>query len=215
MTTREGATPDVSNTSERSWRVGDRLEDDRERCRQLDGEDDALARRELVGLEDVLLVLLVPRPVGRDHESVAEVHVARVLPLRQRVRVVVRDAPQAGADGEAHLDHLVEPGLVSARAEAALVFVANGVQRPAGAEHSAAPGAQEVPRHLEQPELRGVDERVDGAILVEPVGRRPGEHVEAKELAVAGLLRGALDGPDDDGVGRLAQSRESRIRVAH
>ena len=69
------------------------------------------------------------------------------------------------------------------------------IQRRGDIEHAAAGRAQHVPRQLEEAELGGVQERGDGALLVEPVRGGKGEHIDAGKLAVGSRIRPVAQWP--------------------
>ena len=119
------------------------------------------------------LSIISSKPRFRKIDAGAPEHLAVVFPDRQRMRIVRRDPAHARVDGEGDLDHLVEGRLVAGRAEGAVVVpLLHRLERRAGVEHAAAARAQHVPRQLEDAQARGVQERRDRLLLVEPVRRR-------------------------------------------
>src|SRR5205814_203914 len=53
-----------------------------------------------------------------------------------------------------------------------------------GAHHRSAAFAEQVPRHLEEPALGGVEEDVDRLVLAQPILRGEVEHVDAAKVAI-------------------------------
>jgi hypothetical protein len=75
-------------------------------------------------------------------------------------------------------------------------------------EHASACGAKHVPRQLENAELSRMQESTDGALFVESVRGREGQHIDADKLAVRPGRDEALDGCRGPIIGRLAQRCE-------
>jgi len=117
-----------------------------------------------------------------------------IFPDRQFVGVVSRDPADARAHGEAHLDEIVERGFARDGAEGAIVFVgAHGLERGIGVKHTAAAGAKHVPRHVEEPDLRRMQERRDRPLLLEPFTAGEVEHVDAIEPPIRRLADQSLE----------------------
>ena len=167
-----------------------------------------LAGRQLDGVERDLLHHGVEIILGQVDAGAPE-DLAVIFPDRQVVGIVRRDPAHARAHGEAHLDHVVERRLVVEVAERAIVFVGtHALERGVGVEHAAAARAQHVPRHVEQADLRGVQERRDRPLFVEAFAPGEVEHVDASELSIRRIADQPLDGGHAIGVGRLLQDRE-------
>src|SRR5262249_19897747 len=118
--------------------------------------------------------------------------------------------------GEAHLDDIVERGFARDGAERAIVFVgAHGLERGVGVKHAAAAGAKHVPRHVEKPDLRGMQEGRDRPLLVETFAAGEGGHRGAGGAPRRRRARPPLARRRAVGVSRLAQEGEERMGFAH
>ena len=60
-----------------------------------------------------------------------------------------------------------------------------------------------------------MQERRDGALLVEAVGSGERQHIDADEVAVGAALDEPLDGRRHVGIGHLAQRRKQGLALAH
>ena len=194
--------------------VGHRIEGDDEFARQLHRQHRLAAGRQ------------VDRVYGEFGETVAQCvgqidarapeYLPVIFDFGERVGVVGADMAHPRADGESHLDHLVESGLIAGSAETAIILVAiDGFERRAGIEHAAAAGTNHVPGQFEETEPGRVQKRSDHPLLVEPVLRREGERIDAAEIAVRRVADRGLDGRNAVGVGRLPQRTEKRFKFAH
>src|SRR6185437_16280466 len=104
-----------------------------------------------------------------------------------------RDLADAWVHREGHLDHLVEGRLVAGGAQRAVVFLAmHRFQRRIGVEDAAAARTQDVPREIEDPEPRGMQESADRLLFVETVRRREIERIDTVERRVADSADEAL-----------------------
>ena len=104
---------------------------------------------------------------------------------RQRVRIVRSDPANARVDRERDLDKLVEDRLAVARAERTMILgAADRFERIAAVEHAAATGTHHVPRHVEQPKARRMDERGDGRVFVQFAARGQCKRVDPIERAI-------------------------------
>ena len=60
-------------------------------------------------------------------------------------------------------------------------------------EHPTAGGAEDVPRHLEEPELGGMEKRSNRLLRIEVVFGRKRQGVDAVEIAIGSVLDQVLD----------------------
>ena len=185
-----------------------RLEHDDELGRNLQRQDRLVAGGQFDGVERDLLHHGVEIILGQVDAGAPE-DLAMIFPDRQVVGIVRRDPAHARAYREADLDHVVERRLVVEVAERTIVFAGtHALERGVGVQHAAAARAQHVPRHVEQADLRGVQERRDRPLFVEAFAPGEIEHVDATELSIRRIPDQPLDGGHAGGVGRLLQDRE-------
>ena len=120
--------------------------------------------------------------------------------------IVRGDAPDARVDGKGDLDQLVERRLMGFSAERAEVLVpVDGLQRPGGLQDAAAARAKHVPRHVEEPQPRGMDERPDRRFLVETVALRESQGIDAVERPVGRRGDGGFQGVGRSRIRSLTQ----------
>jgi hypothetical protein len=125
------------------------------------------------------------------------------------------DLADPAADRERHLDHLVEVWLVSLGTESAdVIIVLNGFQRRAGIEDTAAAGTQYVPRQFEDPQPRRMQKGGDDPLLAEPPRLREIDHIDAAQVAIAGLGDKPLDFDNGLRIRRLPQYRKQPLGFA-
>ncbi len=96
-------------------------------------------------------------------------------------------------DGEADLDQVVEAGLEVELAQVAVAVRVDAAQGAEAANDVAADGAEQVPLHLEEAELRGVKEEVDGDDFGEAAVATEAHRVDAEELRVLALPQEAAE----------------------
>src|SRR5216683_8217899 len=82
-------------------------------------------------------------------------------------------------------------------------------------ENATTSRAQKIPRHVEESELGGVQERVDRLALVEAVVGGQLQGVDPTELEVCPLENELLDDGKDRGSCRLSKSLEPCIPLSH
>ncbi|MCY1515787.1 hypothetical protein D9M68_503890 [compost metagenome] len=132
--------------------MGHRLEDDDEFRRHLQRDDRLFAGRQFERLDHEIVDLGLVVVLGQIYAG-APVDLAEIFERRQLVRVVGLDVAYPRVDGEGHFHHLVERRLIAGGAERAGIGVAlHGLQRGIAVKHTAAPGAEHIPRQLEEPE---------------------------------------------------------------
>jgi len=171
---------------------------------QLQRQEGFFAGRKLDRVEGNVLehLLEIPRHV----EPGTPEDLAEILGKRELVRIVRCDPSHAPTHRERHLNHLVERRLVSGCAHRAVVLVAvDALKGCAGIKHAAAAGAQNVPRQLENPEPRGMQERRDCTFLVEADFGREVDHIDTAQNVIRGVLHQLFDRRGSVGIGRLPQ----------
>lgn len=116
---------------------------------------------------------------------------------RQRLGIMVRQAPQLRRYREGDLDEIVEVGVARHVAQATDIV---GLQRAQGAEtveHHPGLGTEHIPAHVEQPTAGGVKEEVDCFRLGDCAVASKGQRINAKELVVVGAPDQRLEFRDD------------------
>jgi len=98
----------------------------------------------------------ISRAIDSSFRSIPELqkHLAGVFPDWQRIGIMRRDASDARADREGHFDPIIDGGLITHRAQCAIVIImTQGFQGVCGAPRdAAAAGAEDIPVEIEQPE---------------------------------------------------------------
>jgi hypothetical protein len=192
----------------------DRVEDDGELGRQLEGDHRLLSRLQLDRFQRQLLDQ--PLEIVGQVDPGAPEDLPGIFDEGEGVGIVGGDPAHARGNGERHLHHLVQRGLVTGGAQRAAVgLLAHGLERGVGVQHASAARAEHVPRHLEQTEAGGVQEAADHPVLVEAVLPGEVEDVDAVELEVLALGDEALDGRRHLGIGGPPQHVEERLGSAH
>jgi hypothetical protein len=195
-------------------RVRHRVEHDDEFRRQLQRHQRLLARRQLERLQREFIELIL-ESVGQVDAGTPE-DLPVIFQQRQRVGSVSRDLARAWIDREGDLDHLVESRFIGGRTQRAIILVViEGLEGRAGLQHSAAAGAQHIPRQVEQTEARGVQKRGDGLFVIEPMHGGEIEDVDPAQRAIAAVAHQPLYRIDGRPVGELANHVEQRPGFAH
>ncbi len=126
------------------------------------------------------------------------------------------DAPDPRTDREGDLDLLVDRGLVTAGAQAAMiVVVTQRFQRGVRVQHAAAARAQHVPGEIEQPEPGSMQKSGNHPLFVEPGPLRKIQHIDAVELVVLAVLDQFADGVRYRRIGGLLQYGKLRLGFTH
>ena len=132
------------------------------------------------------------------------------------MRIVRRDPADPRTDGENHLDHLVQRGLVACRTKRAMIlFLLDRLEGRRGIQHASTAWAQHVPRHVEQADPRSMQQHGDRGLLaqIEPGGEV--ERIDAAERSVLAFEDKVFERGDRVRVGRTAKSREQGFGFAH
>lgn len=197
-------------------RMRDRLEQDDETLGQVHRHAGLLAGAQLHVIQHHAVHHLLELRAGRQLQPRGPEHLPHVVPDRQGVGRVGGDGAHPRADGERHLHHLVQGRFVAGRAERAQVLVlVHRLQRGVGMEHPAAARAEDVPRHLEQPQPRAVQEGVQRLLRRHPVARREVQGIDAVQVRVLPLPHQLFERRHHPGVRRLPQYAEPCFRFAH
>ena len=192
----------------------DRINNDDELRRQLQRKQRLFTGREFDLIENDLFDELLE--IIRNVDPRAPESLTKILSERELVRVVRCDPAHPAADRERDLDHLVERRPVAGRAQCAVVLLlVDALQCRAGIENPAATRAQHVPRQLEDPEARGMQEGGNSAFFIDFGLAREIDHIDAAQVAIGRVPHQLLDHPGCFGIGRLPQKREQIAGFTH